>query len=82
MFVRAENIERTLMVGGLTVATALLAGLMLYVSGSGLSSGTLFGIAMLSITGFVAGRLIDYYMGPSDNVADPGRHSLGGDFAD
>jgi hypothetical protein len=82
MFVRAENIERNMMVGAMTVTTALLAGLILYYNPRGLDNSALFGIALLSLLGYAAGRVVDFYLGGEDPEADLGKRSFNGDLAD
>ena len=82
LFVRAQNIERRVMVAGLTVITGFIGAWMLYLGHRDLSNSQLLGIAALATLGYIAGRLIDFYMGPKPVSPDPGMHSLGSDYAD
>lgn len=81
LFVRAENIERTGLVGGLTVLTALIAGLVLTLV-PGLSNATLISVSCLSVLGFVVGRVIDALLGPRDVVPETEESVIGADLAD
>jgi hypothetical protein len=80
MFVRGENIERNYLVGGLTILTALVAGTMLVgLPPASQTSATLVSISLVSVVGFVVGRVIDAILGPRDHT-DPA--TLGADLSD
>lgn len=80
MFARAENIERNYLVGGLTLLTACVAGIMLAgLAPAAQTSATLTSISLVSILGYGIGRGIDLILGPRDH-ADQG--TLGADLAD
>jgi hypothetical protein len=80
MFARAENIERNYLVGGLTLLTASVAGIMLAsLPAASQSSATLTSISLVSVLGYGIGRGIDLILGPRDH-ADQG--TLGADLAD
>lgn len=80
MFARAENIERNYLVGGLTLLTACVAGVMLAGLPSGSqTSATLTSISLVSVLGYGIGRGVDLILGPRDHT-DQG--TLGADLAD
>lgn len=80
MFARAENIERNYLVGGLTLLTACISGVMLAgLPSSAQTSATLTSISLVSVLGYGVGRGIDLILGPRDH-AD--KSSLGADLAD
>jgi hypothetical protein len=86
LFVRAENIERRNLVALVTLAGAAIAAVMLYFSWAspGRSNATLpVSAIVLSIFGFVAGRVIDLILGdrnPDAIEKDPATY--GADLAD
>lgn len=83
MFVRAEHIERNYLVGGLTVAGAAIAGVMLAELPVPSQTGPiLLSIALISLFGYGFGRLIDYLMGPRFDPVDSTQPTLGADLAD
>ncbi|MGV3616971.1 MAG: hypothetical protein ACO1SV_16715 [Fimbriimonas sp.] len=80
MFVRAENIERNYLVGGLTVVTAGVAGAMLAgLAPSAQTTPALISISLVSVLGFVIGRVIDMILGPRDHTDEA---TLGADLSD
>lgn len=80
MFARAENIERNYLVGGLTLLTSCVAGIMLAgLPSSAQTSATLISISLISVLGYGLGRGIDLILGPRDHT-DQG--TLGADLAD
>ena len=85
LFVRAENIERTVMVGSLTIGTSLCALVVLarcYKTGIGMEAGNLAGICILAVSGFALGRMIDLMLGPRPYSPDSREGTLGADLAD
>jgi hypothetical protein len=84
MFVRAENIERNFLVGGLTILTAVIAGIMLAELPVASQTGPILtSIALVSLFGYGIGRLIDYLMGPTVERTDPTQPTtLGADLSD
>lgn len=82
LFVRSEVIERDGLVGGLTLFTCAIAGAIL-ASPNLLSKPTLFGVCVLSFSGYVFGRIIDRAMGPQDpKPAEFNEGTMGVDLAD
>lgn len=82
MFMRAENVERNYLVGGLTVLTSLTAGVILFrLTPAAQTGGTLSALAALSLAGYVAGRVIDFALGPVPESETPDG-TLGADLAD
>lgn len=84
-FARPENIERPLMVGALTTATALLSGWLLWLEtqhGNPNHQGIAVAYALFALTGFALGRAIDVVMGPRRASADERQATLGADLAD
>lgn len=83
MFMRAENVERNYLVGGLTVLTALASAIMLFeIPAISQNGAVLTSIALVSLTGYGFGRLIDYAMGPRSEPADNPQATLGADLSD
>jgi len=67
LFVQSENIERNVLVGGLTLCTAIVGAIMLdhaYQSNFPYGIGRLFGICVFSTLGFLGGRMYDVFRGP------------------
>ena len=80
MFARGTNIERNFLVGGLTLLTAFVAGVMLVgLAPASQTSATLISISLVSLVGFAVGRVIDAILGPKDEAEGP---VLGADLAD
>lgn len=83
LFVRGSRIERNALVGTLTLATAILAGLILYLTGSeSFTPSGLVMVALLSITGFAFGRGLDWWLGARSRSRDARNATLGADLAD
>jgi hypothetical protein len=83
MFVRGTNIERNALVGVATLATALIAGLILGLAGSrSMSEWGLIVTALFSMTGFFLGRGIDLLLGARDRSDDARNATLGADLSD
>jgi hypothetical protein len=68
LFAPPSNIERTLMVGGATLFTAIVAGLIVALPGSPASGPALVSACLLSVMGYVVGRVIDVIRGPEIHV--------------
>ena len=81
LFVRSSIIERTGLVGGLTLATSGQAAFML-ASPANFETPTLFAIAILSISGYIVGRVIDRAMGPMEIPPEMDEATLGVELAD
>ena len=85
MFARPENIERPFMVGGLTTATSLISGWLLWLQwqeGDTTRSGSAIAFALFAMAGFAIGRAIDVAMGPRTMTADERQATLGAELAD
>ncbi|AIE87045.1 hypothetical protein [Fimbriimonas ginsengisoli] len=84
LFVKAENIERNLLVGVLTLLCAGIAGVMLAELPVASQTGAvLTSITLVSIFGYVVGRIIDYFLGPVEESEEDIKHpTLGADLAD
>lgn len=69
LFVKAEYIERNLLVSLATLLACALAGFALhddYVAGFPHGTGSLVAVSLVAVLGFVAGRLADRALGPLD----------------
>ena len=85
LFVRAENIERNVLVGLLTLATCLLAFVVLGFddrNGFQMGTGGLISVCLLAAFGFGLGRVLDYLLGPLTHSPDSREAVLGADLAD
>ena len=83
LFVRATWIERNTLVGSLTFLTACLAGFLLYRGApNAITTFGLLSIALVSITGFLFGRAVDWWMGGEFHSDDTRNATLGADLAD
>ncbi|HSI72940.1 MAG TPA: hypothetical protein VK934_07160 [Fimbriimonas sp.] len=83
LFVRGTNIERNGLVGFLTVVTAVVAGLILGMSGSrNMSEWGLVVVSLFSVTGFFFGRGIDMWLGARGRSDDARNATLGSDLSD
>ncbi len=85
LFVNAENVERNILVGGLTLLTAVIAaGLLVVDANRHHPEGTagLVSICALSLLGYGVGRVIDRILGPTDHTVDSKEGTLGADLAD
>ncbi|RYG36969.1 hypothetical protein EON81_08135 [bacterium] len=81
LFVRSTVIERTGLVGGLTVLSAAVAGMML-ASPANYSAPSLLGIAFIAISGYIVGRIADRVMGPMEIPVEMDENTLGAELAD
>lgn len=85
LFTRATNIERNVVVGGLTILTSLVAAAFLvidYRSGHRSGVGALVSACLVALMGYFVGRAIDWLLGPVA-VSDESRQgTLGADLAD
>jgi hypothetical protein len=83
LFVRGTNIERNALVGTLTVITAVIAGLILALSGSrNFSEWGLVFISLFSLTGYFFGRGLDRWLGAKSRSDDARNTTLGADLSD
>ena len=86
LFVRAENIERRNLVGLITLFTSGIAAFVLYSAWSGDTAnnpGLPISMIMLSLFGFVAGRVIDAILGPrAPDAIEKDPATYGADLAD
>jgi amino acid transporter len=85
LFVRAENIERRNLVGLVTLFTSGIAAYVLYYAWNeraGASPGLPISMIMLSLFGFIAGRVIDAILGPrSPDAIEKDPATYGADLA-
>ena len=85
LFVRAENIERNVLVGMLTLATSLIAVcLLVHDSHHGFPYGapSVVAICLLALFGFFLGRILDLILGPQLHSSETREATLGVDLAD
>ena len=85
LFVRAEFIERNILVGGATIFTSMVGiGILIYDAQVGYPYGTagLVSVCCLSVLGFVVSWAIDRLMGPASSPEEPVEATLGSDLAD
>jgi hypothetical protein len=83
LFVRATNIERNAMVGTLTFITAVISGLIMYLTGSTrMTEWALFIVALFSMTGYFFGRGLDRWLGAKGPSRDTRKGTLGADLSD
>lgn len=66
MFSRASNIERTLLVGGMTVFTAAVSGVILATPAASATVPSLVSTCLVSTLGYIVGRVIDFLLGPRE----------------
>src|SRR5579862_7973950 len=80
LFVRAENIERNVLVGSLTLATSLIAVALLHHDWAinfPYGGWTLTWICILAVFGFGIGRALDHMLGAREHSADSREETLG-----
>ena len=84
MFANPENIERPFMVGAFTTTTSLLAGWLLWLQWHSFSrsAGIAALSALLAMSGFGLGRMLDVAMGARRLTADERQATLGADLSD
>ncbi|HWD39587.1 MAG TPA: hypothetical protein VG944_12110 [Fimbriimonas sp.] len=85
LFVKAENIERNFLVGGLTLSTALLAIPLLdnaYRHDFPNGYGSLFAVWLLAGLGFGIGRWFDHLLGARSRMEERDDSTFGAHLAD
>jgi hypothetical protein len=83
-FVRAENIERNVLVASLTLATSLISVALLrhdYLHSFRFGSPALLSLCLLAAFGFFIGRVLDFVLGARPEFEAP-EGTLGTDLAD
>lgn len=84
LFVRAARIERSLLVGLMTIATALIAGFVLSsMNAATFGAGDMVSLLLVAFLGFGVGWAYDALMGPLPlSSRDEREATLGSDLAD
>jgi|GEM_PF-4625949 len=83
LWVRATNIERHMLVGGLTILTAVIAISVLANLPEGSRGGpVLVSTALLALVGYAVGRVVDAILGERDSTTESVESTLGADLAD
>lgn len=85
MFARAEYFERPLLVGGMTLLTAIVALALLYNEyrlGLRTTTAAFVSIGVLAAFGYGIGRILDLLLGPQTHPLEETEPTLGADLAD